>query len=79
MEGCKHKSDSETDKHNYRPISLLISVQIDGVYGGVNYYHAYPWTGTWTFDAISHSILLRMNSPATFSQYPRAQRLSVRK
>ena len=43
-----YKSDDETDKHNYRPISLLkCARKIDGGYGGVNYYHACPRTGTW--------------------------------
>ena len=82
--GCKHfsfpdKSDDETDKHNYRPISLLsvpgkltesmvastITTHVPGQ--GLGNPHQ------WAFDAILHSILLRMNSPATFSQYPLAQ------
>ena len=80
-----YKSDSETDKHNYRPISLL-SVPgklMESMVASTITTHV-PGQGLgnppqWVFDAIPHSILLRKNSPATFSQYPRAQRLSVRK
>ena len=46
---ASYKSDDETDKHNYRPISLL-SVPgklTESIVHGVNYYHACPWTGTW--------------------------------
>ena len=82
---ASYKSDDETDKHNYRPISLLsvpgkltesmvastITTHVPGQ--GLGNPHQ------WTFDAILHSILLRMNSPATFSQYPLAQQLSIRK
>ena len=82
---ASYKSDDETDKHNYRPISLLsvpgkltesmvastITTHVPGQ--GLGNPHQ------WAFDAILHSILLRMNSPATFSQYSLAQRLSIRK
>ena len=82
---ASYKSDDETDKHNYRLISLLsvpgkltesmvastITTHVPGQ--GLGNPHQ------WAFDAILHSILLRMNSPATFSQYSLAQRLSIRK
>ena len=48
--------------------------KIDGVYGGVNYYHACPWTGTWEPSPVGvwrnspfHSAPNEF--PATFSQY----------
>ena len=80
-----YKSDDETDKHNYRPISLLsvLGKLMEATVGSTITTHV-PGQGLGNphqlaFDTIPHSILLRMNSPATFSQYPRAKRLSISK
>ena len=40
-----YKKDDKIDKHNYWPISC--ARKIDGVYGGVYYYHARHWEGAW--------------------------------
>ena len=84
---ASYKSEDETDKHNYRPISLL-SARVPGkltasmVASTITTHVPGQGLGNphqWAFDAILHSILLPMNSPATFSQYPLAQWLSIRK
>ena len=63
-----YKSDDETDKHNYRPISLLsVSGKLmESMVASTITTHV-PGKGLgnphqWAFDAILHSILLRMNS-----------------